>query len=592
MRNKPLFLFGFFAFSFYIASILLALIDSGFSYRWVSFALWILAVLILPLYFAFQRRKKLFESLQKFFARKQDNYAPLFLVIAALVCSFLYLKEYPFVAIYDQIRDGGINAQQIADGTFKNIFGYGRYASHGAIIPTITSFFYLIFKNSVFTFRVPATLLSIFDVLILYAAVRKGVNKHVAFFASLILLVLPLHLYFARTEVVVMFSGFFTSLIFLLLAFFVKKKEPNMYILLGLLLGFASGFHTSIRTVSLLTIIVISALTCIAIWRKKLAKVFYAAPLLMVLFYFVGFGPRILYSPPQTFFQTRSLANAHVTANKIATLADNYKKSLLVYISQPTTSTHFQEFKPLLPPVLAIFFILGLLSSIFFGKNIFLRILIFYAFALPFTNSAITEAVNSDNRLLPLLPIAAIFAAYGFYKVLLLVKRYISNTFLLNALQIIFAGYLIFLACTFFLNEPASKQYTTIDYLSMHAIYFLQKNPEFKSAQTVCVSVAPTNYEYFSLLHVQEQYQYFLPKKNFLIFQNPDLAINAMAISKSCSASYQTFSKLVYCNPYQKFLCPKNETLTLYYQNKFSQTQTAQMPQPSIHIAPTPLTIP
>lgn len=549
------------SFIFYLLSISVVKNDSSFSYRWIAFSLWTISILFLPVTLIIKEvNKKIFNKKIKFTKRELISF--LFIFFLSILLSFIFLAKYPFVSIYDQVRDGGLNGMQIAQGTLKNIFGYGRYSSHGLIIPTITSFFYLIFKNSVLTFRFPSAIISVLDVLTLYLIARKIFNKEMAFWSSLVLLTLPLHLYYSRTEIVPIFSSLFTSLIFLLFTFFIKNKTINLLSLFGLALGFFSGFHTSIRTVSILTLIIISLITLFDIYKKSLNKNFLLGILLMFVFYFIGFGPRILFTNQNIFFQTRSLANQ----NNLGNLILNYQKSLFVYFKEPTIGTHYPDFKPLLSPILSTFFIFGFLFSLF-TKDKFLRYILLYVLLIPFLNSAVTESVNSDNRLLPLLPVSALLVGFGIYSLNGMIKK-LKFEFLFLPLRIFLFAVILYQAFSFFFFESASKQYSVNDYLSMQAIYFLKSNNDHAENGNTCFFISPQNLDYFRLMHVQEQYQYFLPDKFIRIIENNSLKENELFISQSCNQNLDNFTTKTYCSLYQKFTCPKNNNLKLLVEKK------------------------
>ncbi len=576
----------------YAISIIFAIYDTNFSYRWLIFALWISACLIPFVFFAITN--KAYVSLKNIYILfKKDSWLPTIVIFTAIVLSFSLLKEYPFVAIYDQVRDGGLNAMEIANGTFLNIFGFGRYASHGAIIPTITSFFFIFFQNSVFTYRIPAAILAIIDTLLLYVLVRKISGKYSAFFAALTLTTLPLHMFYARTEIVVMWSEFFTLINLLLFYLLTKQKNLFAYILLGIGLGFGSGFHTSARTVSIgIGLIAIGFSLYDSFIRKRFRSLL--GIVLLVLFYFVGFGPRILYTTPEIFFQTRSFTLSGSTHTSFITLGTNYWKSLLVYIKEPTFSTHYPDFKPILTPILSILFLFGIMISLL-SKKFFTYVLIFLTLALPFTNSAITEAVNSDNRLLPLVILASLFTGIGVGEIIYYVKKYFRK---IGFLFFFSAGtaYLLFQGFLFFWNEPANKAYGVQDYLSMHTVYTLQENDGYQQLSNFCFFVSPTSFDYLQLLHVQEQYEYFLPNKTITVVKQPEVPDNQLFISSSCNFSdiQHRSSVLVFCNPTEKFVCPKNSLFVNFIENPLytkktpSNLESAQ----TFVIPPKPVVIP
>ncbi|EKD85665.1 MAG: hypothetical protein ACD_37C00661G0003, partial [uncultured bacterium] len=524
--KSSLFLQCLISISFYLISIAIVITDPEFQYRWIAFFLWLASVSIIPIVILFKKNKKV--PREKFSGT--DIYILFFIFTVSLILNFSFLEKYPFVSIYDQVRDGGLNAAQIADGTIKNIFSYGRYASHGLIIPTITSFFYAIFGASVFTFRVPSALLMSFSTVVIYLIMKKYVSQASGFFSAIIFGTLPLVLYYSRTEVVVSFSTFLFTLIFLLISSFIKHRKYQIYILGGLLLGFSSGFHTSIRTMALICMGLISLITLYDFYKDRLLKKAILSLILLFVFFLVGFGPRILFTTPDIFLQTRSfvLNQNPESKNKlrISEILNNYSKSLLVYISEPTLSTHYPDFKPVLSPLASIFFILGIIFA-FTKKNRLMKTTVFFALIIPFSNSAITDTINSDNRFGPLFVIASLLSGFGIASL----SEYFKNTQI--RILTTFVILLIFIgqAVIFFDSNSASKNYSNIDYLSMQNINFIKKDPELAKLKKICIYSDVSFYDYSMLYHVQEQYQFFLPKKSFYIAHKKGVAPNELYLS-------------------------------------------------------------
>src|SRR5579872_4782589 len=112
----------------YLASLTIVINDPNFTYRWVAFWLHIAAVLIIVVLYLKQHiDKKLFH---KIFKRK-DLLAFGIILSVIIFISLLFITVYPFVSVGDEVRDGGLNAMQIATGTLTNIFAYGAYDAHG-----------------------------------------------------------------------------------------------------------------------------------------------------------------------------------------------------------------------------------------------------------------------------------------------------------------------------------------------------------------------------------------------------------------------------------------------------------------------------
>jgi len=566
-------IFLFFCTQLYYFSILIAKTDSNFNYRWLSFWLHLIAVFSIFIFYIKNSVSK--RHLQKIHHQDILIFGIIFIFVEAI--SFFNIPNYPFVSVGDELRDGGLNAMEIDNGTIKNIFEYGSYDAHGLIIPAITSLSYRIFGGSVLTYRIPATIFACFDAILIFTILKLLISQTTAIFGTLILITLPLHLFFARTQIVVSLNSFLSSLIILALFFLLKKGRSLDYVLMGTIIGFAFGFHAAIRVIAILVLLAIIAIDSSKIIeqlinkkneiQKKLLNI-----TLLTFFCFIGFGPRLLFTNPTNFFHTSRLVLQEETplirlsqdTSALDTIKQNYVKSLMVWFYEPTHS-FFPDEKPILPPLLALFFILGIGYSLFILKNTFLYILIYLAIVTPLFSSALTDQINSDHRLSPLLPIGAIFVSIGISYIF----SFIHHKYLRYIFWILTIGYLIFQTWKFFAYRLADKNYEMKDYLSMHLIQFIKSSP---IPDSLCLFVSPTNYENLNFDHYIEQYRYFLP--NTIVQTVSDEKISdseAYLINGTCPENYEgaTKQKNIPCTTASnKYYCPENfdGNITIHFQ--------------------------
>lgn len=579
LKNKTFLILFSLTIFFYLLSLVIVKNDNDFSERWTAFFLWILSISIFPFHIIIKKAFSIKKLPVLSVAILKEHVVPVAIIaFLAITFSFAFLQSYPFVSIYDQVREGGLNAQEILNGSIKNIFGYGRYEAQGLIHPTIISFFYQIFGPSVLAFRFPAAIVSILDILLIYFLIFKSVNKKAAFWSALILIVIPLHLYYGRTESLVIFTSFFTSVILFLFIFFLKQKSFKIYSLLGLCLGFFSGFYASIRAFAVIMIIIVVISTIREVCVKKINKNILIGLCFFAIFFFVGFGPRIFYTTPGIFFQStrlftyndgqKSLSGAFSDIN-IGKLSNDYAKSLLVYFKEPVFSTHYPDYQPILNKFFAFFFLLGFISALLFSKNIFLRYICFFALAIPFTNSAITGYPNLDHRLAPLFSVTAILTGYGIYflfsKIEKLKYKILPKVIFLAKIIIFF--YIIYQGINFFNQESATKNYTYSDFLSMRVLYFINQNYSNNDTRGLCMFVSPSMYAYFNKdrLGFEEQYQYFFPDKYIKISANNAIKNNQIYISRTCNNNFteNNFVLHRYCDKYVKFVCSKQGNIEI-----------------------------
>lgn len=409
-----------------------------------------------------------------------------------------------------------------------------------------------------------------------YIVLRLLINQSAALSAALVLCTLPLHLFFARTQIVVSLNSFLSSLIIVSLLFFLKRKRTADYIFLGTILGFIFNFHAAIRVVAILTLLFIVLKDVLTIIRQAFQKlpnlkIGLFNLILLIVFCFVGFGPRLLFSNSSNFFHTSrfflqkedGIQISPPKLNDIIRVKNNYIKSLLVWFHEPAFY-FFGQNKPILTPFLAVFFFLGIIYSLFLIKKTILYFLFFLALAIPFFNSAITDIVNADHRLSPMFPIGAIFIGIGISYTLNFIRhkylRYLFGTFILGYL-------LLFQTYKFFHDRPADTFYDVGDYLTMHTVQFLKSR---KTTGDICLLTSPENYTKLNYQHYRELFQYFLPQITLEMLQNQEIGNNEMYIYHgTCFGKYDktTYRKVPCSTTKNNYKCPLyfNDTLMIHY---------------------------
>jgi hypothetical protein len=226
----------------------------------------------------------------------------------------------------------------------------------------------------------------------------------------------------------------------------------------------------------------------------------------------------------------------------------------MLWISEPAFSD-YGDGMPLFPPLFSLLLIFGIVYTMFVSKKSFLYILLGFVFVLPFTNSAMTDAMTLDHRLLPFLPIGMIFVAFGIEGIL----NVCSNRILKNVCIYILGLYIVYQIFTFFYLQKVLKGpgLGVKDYLSMHSIYVL-KSLRINSSH-ICLYVSQTNADNLSLGHYVDQYQYFLPQYERKIRVDQTIRDNeAYVYSGDCPNNYYlTPNELrISCNGKMNFQCP------------------------------------
>lgn len=534
-------------------------LDKEFYYRWLVLALWLISIsFFLFSSTIFKFRKPRITSL---------NPELLIVITTAIFVSFFQLKNIPFVTIGDMLRDGGLDALTIITGETKNIFAYGRYESHGLIIPTFSAIFHFFFGDSPMIFKVASAIVSVLDSVLLYALMKKYINPKSALIASFILIFTPLHLYYGRTEIVVIFSSLLTTLLLLSLYRFLSNRNLPNIIILSLTIGFSLNFHASVKTVSYLTLLILALTVIYYTLKDRRVLPIFGKGLLILVFVIIGFGPRLRFTTPEILFHTRTITaieqeNSVNDKNRLTktylTLSENYPKSLMIYFYEHTTS-HFSNFAPIQPFSFSLFLIIGL---IFLLKNLDKRsLIVVYTLILPLTNSALTDAVNGDHRLAPLLPISAIVISYGTYMFIRMFKtgdlrRYILSLF---AFCLVFINLALNCYQFFFIIDVAAPAYNPKpeeEYLITYTNQVLQKEVE---EENVCLHLSDQLFEAFDLMHFKETFKFYNHEKDVKLYFDEDVSSNYVYVTRECNSNISDLEYIDYnyCEVFTKYVCPK-----------------------------------
>ena len=284
--------------------------------------------------------------------------AALAAVAAALILPAL--EVYPLEMAGDPVRDGGLFPRAIAEGDITEIFGYGFYNGYSVLIPLLGVPFYLLFPASSFAFKGLAALAGIITPPLFFRFARRYLPFTLALAAALLMIALPVYLFFARREPVVAFNPLLMTAI---LAALVPALEPNASArrlgLLGAVAGLSNYFHAAVKTAGF-GALALAALVTLSRTRARphsLRGLFSrgGAALLGVL---IGFGP-LLQSTDLDAFVSRQRLGQPSQGWDLPTLIERYETSLRVFFDQPTTSW-FPEHQPLIPSVpLAALFAFG-----------------------------------------------------------------------------------------------------------------------------------------------------------------------------------------------------------------------------------------
>lgn len=232
--------------------------------------------------------------------------------------------------------------------------------------------------------------------------------------------------------------------------FFLKDKRVINFAVFGTVLGFSFGFHTAVRTVALIMLVVGIVLEFFPINRQTISRKGVNL-LVFILFCFISFGPRLLFITKDVFFaKHRFYTQFNGKENfigKFDEMSQRYYHSLLSWSVEPLQNRTVDN-KPILTPLLSVFFIVGLAVSVFVWNNLYLKIISLLALIIPFSNSALTDALNQGHWLSVLLPIGAILIAVG----IIVFQQKMSKKLIKNIFSFLVLIYLLSQVFFFFLQ--------------------------------------------------------------------------------------------------------------------------------------------
>ena len=183
-------------------------------------------------------------------------------------------------------------------------------------------------------------------------------------------------------------------------------------------------------------------------------------------------------------------------------------------------------------------------------------------FIVPFTNSAITDALNSDHRISPLYPIGSLVVGLGGYAILQYIKSVKIRWFLIAIL----VSYLLYQVQFFFSNQKAEIKSDRSEYLHMQMIYLLQKR-NYQSKK-ICVVSSEELAKSFEALHHREQREFFLPGAEIVLSSDTRRGDNVMYLYQGECLEYHLDPVNVFtlkCNANNKFICPYENEVDFYF---------------------------
>ncbi len=539
---------------------------------WTIYYLWLINCFLALAYLFFKIPRSLYSRVSLIIS--QDVYILTLVLILAFFTRFFLLSTYPYVTLGDGLRDAGLNALKIKKGLLKDFFDFGAYQGYGNFIPLISFFFISVFKNSPLVYLVPSSLIGILSILATYLLSRIWGGKKVAVIASFFLVGSLFHLHYSRTELLVIMDSLLSPLIILFVysAFFFFEG----YFLAGLIFGFAFHFYAGIRGVLFISVFYLfleKTKQLILFLIKKDFREFYLNLKRMILEFtvfciglIITLGPtlnKINFGKDNNLIS--KVGNAKLIfledefikkdlKEKINFLYKNYEKSFLVYVfnTAKDNAFHFYFDSPLLNFPLNWFFLVGLFYLLIKKDNSkkkqLTNLLIFIIFLFPITNQVIINTTGDNHRLMSILPVLSIFAAYGL--VVFFEKLTVKYSGIIIGIIVFF--YLFSQLLFYFINRPSDLAFDEVGLKE----YVFQKIVEFIKRDTFYDTYFILNNDQFNYdsWHYLEKIKFFTyPKQVELVDKDSFLSkISLYQVQKNKKAAFIFIKQIPEIEHYEK----------------------------------------
>jgi hypothetical protein len=477
-----------------------------------------------------------------------------------------WLDVYPLDVGGDALRDGGLLTLMIQEGEIKQIFEYGFFAGFTYVVPFVALPYLLFFGASAYAFKAVAATVGALTAFALYALARRDLSPLQALLAVGFLLSMPVFVYHARLETMVIFNAFWMAVLLgALFSVFDREGAPAAFGIVGLLAGLTTLFHAAAKASGFLAL---GIAACWAIWRTIRGRQSFGqlvrAGVVSVAAFVVGMGSVVLETGATNLLSLHKISTGGQDRDWAATL-DAYQSSLRVFFDEPILA-RFPLIEPLIPSaIVSALFAIGVLLGFFVLPRRVYFSLLFLVFLLPFTNSAVTDSARAAHRLIPLTPVAALFAAAG-VAVLWRGARRLRPDALQKAtgfaIASIAAAAAIVQAARFFTAEQGLSRELLTPYLVHAAFQEIDAEPTLRAAPALCVTGNDKLREDIDYAHYREGWRFYRRKQALRITPAPvDARRNEIYVS-TCGPSLPagSWSVRMHCAPREPFVCPGEET--------------------------------
>ena len=364
------------------------------------------------------------------------------LLAVALLIRLYKLDKIPPGNWYDEAING-LDALSILKAKSPPVFFMTEGHPREALFMYLILLNFKIFGVSYITLRLTSVIIGTITILFCYLFTKEFFDKRAAFLSALILVFLRWHIHFSRTSFRTILTPLFLLLVFYFLKKGIKNKKTIFFIISGICFGL--GFHTYLAFRLSIIILIIYLLTEI---KKSQIKEYSKSLTLFVLFGFIVFLPLLIdYIINPMHFLGRADEVSLFTKGfsyGVSQILLNVKNVAMMFVFKGDhVAKHNIPFMPVLDPLTAILFYLGLTISILRIKKSTSYVLIISWFFIMLFASILSYGSPNMLRTVAITPTLAIFISIG----LLSISDVLKKKFSPQLPIIIIAILIIYFAC-------------------------------------------------------------------------------------------------------------------------------------------------
>jgi len=293
------------------------------------------------------------------------------LLLGAFIFRFSALESIPAPIDPDE-ASLGLFFKDVVEGRYKQPFGTG-WATHPALqFFLIVPLAYLT-KRPIFLMRLPSVIYGTLAVGFGYLAARVGWGRRVALITGVLLMSSDVAIHFSRLGVNNISDSLFASATMAALWTAGSTGNPIAYVLVGAGMGLAQYYYFGNRAIPF--VIIVSLILWVLLYRRQLRQAWMLLLYTLLVFLVVA-GPLLglWIRDPQsldrvvrvaTFFTKTWESVADQTGQSLIALRwGQVRDSLLTFTVLPDQGSFYNSGRAMLPPLLAPFFLIGILVLI------------------------------------------------------------------------------------------------------------------------------------------------------------------------------------------------------------------------------------